>query len=321
MRVLVTGMGGEVGTRVAQLLEEESSVEEIAGFDFAPPRRRLRRSVFRRIDPRDRDRLVDFVTDFAPDAVAHFGCYEPDARMNPRDAAFATEACTVHALGAAARAGRLERIAVRSGVVVYGRGRSHPLMPDEDAPIAPTSPWGKTCMDVEAVAAGIGRRHDVVVTALRYGVIAGSHVPSPLGRLLRLPAVPVPALADPPFSMLDRADAARAMVHALLRGHDGPLNVVGPGATSPWQAVRFGHRVPLPVVGPGWTAACRAAEFLGAPVPAHVVELLRLGRTADGNRAVDELDLGFMRPTQDVLADLYEWATVTPIAGAPRQVA
>lgn len=321
MRVLVTGMGGELGTRVAQLLEDEPSVEEIAGFDFVPPRRRLRRSVFRRIDPRDRDRLVDFVTEFAPDAVAHFGAYEPDSRMGPDDAAVATEACAVHALGAAARAGNLERIAVRSGVAVYGRGRSHPLMPDEDAPLAPTTPWGRSCMDVEAVAAGIGRRHDVMVAALRYGAIAGSHVPSPIGRLLRLPAVPVPALGDPPFSMLDRVDAARAMVHALLRGHDGALNVVGPGATSPWQAVRFGHRIPVPILGPGWSAARRTAEFLGAPVPEHIVELLCLGSTADGNRAVEALDLGFVRPTQDVLADLFEWATVTPIAGATRQVA
>ena len=33
-----------------------------------------------------------------------------------------------------------------------------------------------------------------------------------------------------------------AMVEALLRSYDGPLNVVGPGAASPWQAVRLGGR-------------------------------------------------------------------------------
>ena len=58
MRVLVTGMGGEIGTRVAQLLEERDEVTEIAGCDYAPPRRRLRRSEFKRIDARDRDRVV-----------------------------------------------------------------------------------------------------------------------------------------------------------------------------------------------------------------------------------------------------------------------
>ena len=321
MRVLVTGMGGELGTRVAQMLEERPGVSEIAGFDFVPPRRRLRRATFKRVDPRDRDRLVAFVTDFAPTAVAHFGVYEPDSRMSPRDAEKATEACTVHALGAAARTGALERIVVRSGLVVYGRGRGHPHVPDEDAPLAPTTRYGRMCLEVEAVAAGIGRRHDVSVSALRYAVVAGSHVPSPLGRVLRLPAVPVPAFADPPFSLLDRDDAARAMVEALLRGHNGPLNIVGPGATSPWQAVRFGGRVTVPVAGLGWRIACRSAELLGAPVPHHVLELLRFGRTADGGRAIDELELGFMRPTQEVLADLYEWATVTPLAEGTRSVA
>ena len=52
LRVLVTGMGGELGTRVAQMLEERPEVGEIVGCDFVPPRRRLRRSEFRRIDPR-----------------------------------------------------------------------------------------------------------------------------------------------------------------------------------------------------------------------------------------------------------------------------
>jgi UDP-glucose 4-epimerase len=321
MRVLVTGMGGEIGTRVAQMLEERPEVSEIAGFDFVPPRRRLRTATFKRIDPRDRDRLVAFVTEFAPMAVAHFGVYEPDSRMSPRDALMATEACTVHALGAAARAGALERVAVRSGLDVYGRGRGHPLVPDEDAPLAPTTLYGRMCIEVESVAAGIARRHGLSVSALRYAVVAGSHIPSPLGRILRLPAVPVPAFADPAFSLLDRDDAARAMVEALLRRHDGPLNVVGPGATSPWQAVRFGGRIPIPVVGPGWNLAARSAELLGAPVPEHVLELLQHGRTADGSRAIAELELGFVRPTQEVLADLYEWATVTKLTERVRRVA
>lgn len=318
MRVLVTGMGGEIGTAVAQLLEARDDVEDIAGFDFMPPRRRLHRSVFKRIDPRDRDRLVEFVTDFAPDAVAHFGVYEPDSRLSPREAAAATEACTVNALGAAARAGRLERIAVRSGLEVYGRGRGHPLVPSEAAPLLPTTAYGRTCLEVERIATGLGRRQRLSVATLRYAVVAGSHVPSPLGRALRLPVVPVPALADPPFSLLDHRDAARAMVEALVRRTRGPLNVVAPGAASPWQAVRLGGRTPVPTVGPGWAVARHLAELAGAPLPEHVVELLRRGRTGDGGRAVRELELGRLVPTQEVLADLFAWATVTDLHTARR---
>src|SRR3954467_1225200 len=254
MRVLITGMGGEIGTRVAQLLEERREVDEIIGVDFVPPRRRLRRSEFRRIDPRDRDKLAAFAAEVAPDAVAHFGIYEPGSRLPAKMAARYTQEAAIAALGGAARAGKLSRIVMRSGIAVYGRGRGRPGVPDEEAPVAPTTPFGRSLLAIEAHAADLGRQYDVPVTALRMSTIAGSHMPSPLGRVLRLPAVPVPALADPVFQLLHADDAARAMVEALFVEHTGPLNVVGPGAASVWQAVRLGGRVPLPIVGPGWSA-------------------------------------------------------------------
>jgi len=316
MRVLVTGMGGELGTRVAQLLEERDDVSEIYGVDFVPPRRRLRRSEFRRIDPREREKLTDFVTEVAPQAIAHFGVYEPASRLTPRLAAEYSVGATVAALGAAARTGALERVALRSGLEVYGRGRGRPSVPDEDSPLAPGTAYGRTCLEVEALAVELGRRHGFPVAAMRLAPVAGSHVPSPLGRVLRLPAVPVPALADPAFQLLHSIDAARGMVAALMRGVDGPVNLVGSGAVSVWQAVRLGGRVPIPVVGPGWTVATRLAEVAGAPVPQHVVELLTRGRAADGSRALDVLGLGPLRATRDVCHELFEWATVTPLRPA-----
>lgn len=313
MRVLITGMGGELGTRVAQLLEERREVTEIFGVDFVPPRRRLRRSEFRRIDPREREKLAAFVTEVAPDTIAHVGIYEPGSRLPPRLAAQYTHAAAVAALGAAARAGRLERVALRSGISVYGRGRGRPGVPDEEAPVAPTTPFGRTLLALEALAVDIGRRHDIPIASLRMATVAGSHMPSPLGRVLRLPAVPVPALADPVFQLLHADDAARSMVEALFADIDGPLNIVGPGAASVWQAVRLGGRIPVPIAGPLWSVAAHTVELAGAPAPPHVIELLTKGSAADGSRAVDELALNALRSTHDVCTELYEWATVTPL--------
>ncbi len=313
MRVLITGMGGELGTRVAQLLEERNEVTEIVGVDFVPPRRRLRRSEFHRIDPRDREKLTAFVTEFAPEAVAHFGIYEPGSRLSPNMASRYTRACAIAALGGAARAGQLCRIALRSGLQVYGRGRGRPGVPDEDAPVAPTTPFGRSLLAVETLAADIGRRYEVPVAALRMATIAGSHMPSPLGRVLRLPAVPVPALADPVFQLLHQEDAARSMVASLLLDVDGPVNVVGPGAASVWQAVRLGGRIPVPIAGPLWSAAAHAVELAGAPAPSHVIELLTRGSAGDGSKAGEVLGLGELRSTLDVCTELYEWATVTPL--------
>jgi hypothetical protein len=103
------------------------------------------------------------------------------------------------------------------------------------------------------------------------------------------------------------------MVAALMLGADGPFNVVGPGAASVWQAVRLGGRVPWPVLGPGWRIATRVTELAGAPVPPHILEIITRGRTADGSKALEQLELGSMRPTQEVCTELFEWAMVTPL--------
>ncbi|TMK61619.1 MAG: NAD-dependent epimerase/dehydratase family protein [Actinobacteria bacterium] len=318
--MLVTGMGGHLGTRVSQLLEQRADVAEIAGFDVAPPRRRLRRATFKLFRAGDGERMRGFVREFAPTDVVHFGVHEPGERVGARDAGLG-DADALDVLMAAVGSGALERVVLRSGIEIYGRGRRHPKFPAEDAPLAPTTPYGRTLLAVEEAAARIGAELDVAVCALRLAPVAASHTPSPVARVLRLPVVPVPALADPSFQLLHTDDAARAAVQALDREIDGPVNVVGAGVTSPWQAARRGGRIPIPVWGPGWAAAAAAAATAGAPAPPQVLELLRWGRCADGGRATEVLGLPVVKATLEVLADLHEWASVTPIRTAVEKVA
>jgi UDP-glucose 4-epimerase len=320
-RVLITGAGGELGTRVVQLIEQRAWADEVVGVDFVPPRRRLRRAEFRRIDPRDRDRLATFVQDYAPSIVAHFGVYEPASRMTPASAYERTELCTMATFSAAARGGGLEYVVVRSGLEVYGPRTARVSVPDEEVVPVPRTGYGRSLLKVEGAAKGLALRTGARVCALRYAPVLGSHVPSPLGRLLRLPVVPVSAIADPPFSLLHPDDAADAMVAAIEQRVDGPCNVVGPGAATPWQAARLGGRVPLPVPPRMWGLVARATELAGAQIAPHVIELLRRGCTGDGARAREVLGLGEFTSTQDVLRELFEWADVVPIATGREQVA
>jgi UDP-glucose 4-epimerase len=320
-RVLVTGMGGELGTRVAQLIEQRTWADDVMGVDFVPPRRRLRRAEFRRIDPRERDKLADFVQDFAPTVVAHFGVYEPASRMTPASANERTELCTIAALSAAVRAGKLEYIVVRSGLEVYGPRNPRVSVPDEEVVPQPRTAYGRSLLKVESVAKGLALVSGMPVGALRYAPVVGSHVPSPLGRLLRLPVVPVSAFSDPPFSLLHPDDAANAMVAAIERRIDGPCNIVGPGAATPWQAARLGGRVPLPVLPSFWGAVGRATEIAGAAIAPHVVELIRYGCTGDDSRMHDVLDNIDPVPTQDVLRELFDWADVVSIETGHERVA
>jgi UDP-glucose 4-epimerase len=195
-------MGGELGSLVASLLESEGWVGSLLGIDVDPPRRRLRRAEFHRIEPSDRSRIVDVVTAFDPHVLVHVAVWEPDARAGTAYAKQLTSDAALSLMGAAAECPSLESIVVRSGIEIYGRARNSLTRPDESVHPAPTSEYGRMVAGVEESARAVAARIGVAVAAIRLAPVLGPHVPSPLGRLLRQPAVP--------FSALERSSALRS---------------------------------------------------------------------------------------------------------------
>jgi UDP-glucose 4-epimerase len=319
-RLLVSGMGGELGSLVASMLEDEPWVGSLFGIDVDPPRRRLRKAEFLRIEPTDRDRIVEVVTAFDPHVLVHLAVWEPDARAGTDLARAFTEAAAHAFIGAAAECRSLESIVVRSGIELYGRDRHALTRPDESVLPHPTSEYGRMLTRLEAAARQAGERIGVPVGMLRLAPVLGPHVPSPLGRLLRQSVVPYSLLADPPFSVVEDADAARAFVAAAQRRLDQPVNVVGPGAITGLQAIARGRRIPVPLFGPEWGLTRRLSHLVGAPIPDHVLEVLHRGRLADGSRAQQLLGVAPTVSTPEVIDRLYAWESVvrvpSPIRGA-----
>lgn len=318
----MSGMGGELGSLVAAKLESEPWVGSLMGIDVDPPRRRLRRAEFHRIEPSDRDRTIDVVTAFNPHVLIHLAVWEPDARAGTAHAKQFTDAAMTAVIGAAAECSALEAIVVRSGIEIYGRARNSLSRPDEAVAPQPTSEYGRMVRRVEAIGSSVAERIGVAVTALRLAPVLGPHVPSPLGRLLRQSVVPFSVVADPPFVVIEVDDAARAFVAAAQRRVSGPVNIVAPGAVTALQAIMRGRRIPLPMIGPEWAIARRLSHVLGAPIPEHVVEVLHRGRLADGTSAHDALGFSAAVSTPEVIDRLYAWESVVRIApGATREVA
>ena len=309
-RVLVSGMGGELGSRVTSLLEKEPWVGSLEGIDADPPRRRLHRAVFHRIVPGHHDRIVEVVKKFNPHVVVHVAVWEPHSRATPGVARDLTDDAATSILGAAAECRALESIVIRSGIEIYGRARNSATRPDEDTAINPTTQYGRMVAGIESTARRIGDRIGVTVGTLRLGTVVGAHVPSPLGRLLRMPAVPYSALADPPFTVALDHDAANSFVAAARLRLDQPLNIVAPGAITALQAIRRGRRLPIPLFGPEWAIARSVAYLMGAPIPDHVIEALHRGRLADGSRAREVLELAPTATTAEVIDQLYSWPSV-----------
>jgi len=300
--VFVSGVGGELGTLIASMLEDEPDVD--------PPRRRLQRTVFHRIHPDEHDRIVETVTKFNPHVLVHVGVWEPNARAAPQVAATLTDQAAISVLGAVAECPALENVIVRSGIEIYGRAKGSLTRPSETAPVRPTSEWGRTVAAIEHTAERVGERVGVSVGAVRLAPVLGRHVPSPLGRLLRMPAVPFSILADPPFAVIEDHDAARAIVAAARERLSQPVNVVASGAITVLQAARRGRRLPIPLVGPDWHIARRVSHMAGAPIPDHVSELFHRGRLADNGRMQELLGLVPETRTTEVIDGLYDWPSV-----------
>lgn len=306
----MSGVGGELGTLVASLLEAEPWVGALAGIDVDPPRRRLQATTYHRIHPDEHDRIVETVLDFDPHVLVHVGVWEPDARAAPQLAATLTDHAATSILGAAAECPSLECVIVRSGIEIYGRSRGSLTRPDEFAPLQPTSEWGHTVADIERTAASVADRVGVTAGVVRLASVLGPHVPSPLGRVLRQPAVPFDALSDPPFAVISHVDAARALVAAARARLAEPVNVVASEAITAFQAARRGRRVPLPLLGPQWRIAGVLSHVAGAPIPDHVAETLTRGRLADNGRMKELLGVVPEATTPEVIDRLYSWPSV-----------
>jgi UDP-glucose 4-epimerase len=320
-RVLVSGMGGELGSLVASLLETEGWVGALMGIDVDPPRRRLRRAVFHRVEPAQRERIVELVTEFDPHVLVHLAVWEPDARAGTAHARRFTDEATTSIIGAAAECRSLESIVVRSGIEIYGRHRGALTRPDETAPIAPSSEYGRMLARLEVAAQAAAQMVGVTVAPLRLAPVMGPHVPSPLGRLLRHPVVPFSLLADPPFTVVEDSDAAKAFVAAAERRLDQPVNVVAPGAITGLQALRRGKRIPLPLVGPEWAMARPVSHLMGAPVPDHVMEVMHRGRLADGSAATELLGVTPVIGVAEVIDLLYAWPGIVRVPRSAEAVA
>jgi UDP-glucose 4-epimerase len=207
----------------------------------------------------------------------------------------------------------LESVVLRSGIEVYGKNGHSPLVPNEHQPLEPQSLFGHMLLGLEHKVSELAIARGTTATLLRLAPVVGPHVPSPLGRMLRLPAVPFNPMSSARFSVIEDGDAAQAFVSAAQHQPHGAVNVVADGSLSIAQAAAVGHRLAIPTIGPGWWAARSLAKIAGAPVPEHVVELLSHGRLASAESMMHMLNFEPAHSTKEVLTRLYEWPSVIRI--------
>ncbi len=179
MSVLVTGGGGYIGSHMVwHLLDRGEEVVVLdnlsTGFDWSiPPEARLIRG-----DCGDQALIGPLLAEHKVDAVIHFAgsIIVPESVADPLGY-YLNNTVKSRALIEAAVAAHVPHFIFSSTAAVYGTPAAYPV--EEDAPLRPESPYGRSKLMTEMMLADASVAHGFSYAALRYFNVAGA---DPLGR-------------------------------------------------------------------------------------------------------------------------------------------
>src|SRR5699024_11203117 len=290
--VLVTGVGGEFGSRLLSRLGNNPRFERVVGVDTSPPpdmsRRRMGVAEFVRADIRN-PLLAKIVEATAADTVVHASTTAHPAGPGKGAAIKEVNAIgTMRLLAACQHAPRVRKLVVKSTAAVYGAGPRSPAVCSEDDDLLPASAagYGKDAVEVESYVRGFARRRpDVTVTVLRPVNLLGHDVDTVLTRYFALPVIPTVLGYDARLQLLHPSDSLAVFETAATVDKPGVFNLAGEGTLTVSQAIRRAGRVELPMprtAVPSLGRALRGARLVDFST--DQLRLLNYGRLVDTTR-------------------------------------
>jgi UDP-glucose 4-epimerase len=328
-RILVTGIADRVAAELVRELEQDDSVELIAGVDFREPRRAFKRADVMVADLRSRA-LSHILEAVRPDTVLHL-----QRASSGDDEASAEEAHEINVMGTINLAASLQRtqsvrkFVLMSSLHVYGGDPTDPAILTEDTKprMPPRTKLASDLAEIEGAVNLLARgNRKLAVTCLRFADLIGRQSDEPLARYLRMPVVPSLWGYDPRLQFCHEEDAIAILKRATLENCAGLYNVAADGAVYLSQALRLGARARVPIAPPLIGAVMGAAKFAGlTTLASHYLLTLRYGRVVENSRAKARFRQ-FRYTTREAVLDLYgigaeRAATVMEAAPVERKVA
>lgn len=294
-RVLITGVSGPLGARLAARLAADPGVEHVVGIDTRrPPAPLADRITFVEADLR-RGELAAILKVAAPQVVIHHDITQfPEPGRSRRHLHDLNVIGTLQLLAGCGDLPGLRQLVVRSSAAIYGSAPDAPAFFTEDLARSATlrTRFQRDIAELERLVDAFARRHPAVVcTTLRLQPVIGTALDTPIMTLFRAPVVPTFLGFDPRLQLLLDEDALGAILAAVRFPVRGPVNVAGDGTVSLARMLRRLGKRPLPIASPVYAPTVRALARAGV-VPAvddDVVSYLRFGRGVDTTRMRAEL--------------------------------
>ena len=186
-RVLITGLGTFWGSRVAQALEADPSVDVIVGLDRKEPTVPLERTEYVRSDE-SYSILSRIVQATKVDTIVHTFLVVDSTQMRSRTIHEINAIGTMNLFAAASAPGSTVRdVVVKSSTLVYGSGPRDPNMFREEAPrTAPArTAVERSLIEVEGYVRDFAQDNPhVTVSLLRFSNVLGPDIVTPASKAL-----------------------------------------------------------------------------------------------------------------------------------------
>jgi UDP-glucose 4-epimerase len=294
-RVLITGVGSQVGSLLAQRLERDADVEHVAGLDTRRPKVALERTEFIQADIRDPE-IAGLISPLGVDTIVHEQIVrQPGSGMSPPAMHDINVIGTLQLLAACERVTTLRTIIVRGSAGIYGAEPHAPqFFKEEMARLFPLrTRFQRDVAEIENYFETYARRHSgVSCTMLRYQPAIGRGLRTQITRYLSQPVCPTFMGFDPRIQLVDIEDALEALVAAVRNPVRGAVNVAGPGTIGLAKMIRLAGRRALPIASPLFGAVTSTGQRLGLDNQSEDFQrLLRYGRGVDTRRLTEEVGL------------------------------
>jgi UDP-glucose 4-epimerase len=323
-RVLITGVSGPLGARLATRLAADPAVESVVGIDTRrPPGALADRITFVEAELRRGD-LAPILRVAAPHVVIHHDIVQfPEPGRSRRTLHDLNVIGTLQLLAAASEVPVLRQLVVRSSASIYGSAPDAPAFFTEDLAGGATlhTRFQRDVAELERLVEAFARRHPAVTTTvLRLQPVIGTGLDTPIMRLFRSPVVPTFLGFDPRLQLLLDEDAIGAVAAAVRTPVRGAVNVAGDGTVSLARMLRRLGKRALPIASPiyGPTVAALARAGVVPALDDDVIGYLRNGRGVDTTRM--RADLRFV-PTHTTVEAIDAVAEQIRAAGHAPEVA
>jgi UDP-glucose 4-epimerase len=311
-RVAITGSASYLGSRVLRRVVEARGPDAVVAIDIAAPPTTLRGVRHRMVDltlPGADRRLVEAFREEDVDTVFH-AAFFTTPRRDPAYSHELESIGTLH-LAAAAAAGGVRHLLMRSFTAVYGASGQNPNFLGEDRRPDPHSrlSWVRDKAEAEDHAFSFSRRYPALgVTVLRFATLLGPGVHTFYTRIFSKRVVPVLLGYDPLVQLLHPEDALAAVDAALATGPCGVVNVVPSDTISLLTALHLANKLTIAV--PHLVAYPLAELWWGTGVgeaPGGFIDYARYLFVADGEKARQELGFEPLHTSRDALMAYLEY--------------